>query len=75
MHDYVPQLISYLKDSETDKTVKVKCITALAETYYVAQNDYSSLIEETMSIINSAAERCIDPGELDTETMVYVKDL
>ena len=75
MKEYVPLLIKYLNDSETDKSVKVKCITALAETYYVAQDDFENMIEDTMSIINSVAEKCINPGQLDSDTMAYVKNL
>jgi len=77
MREYVPLLIKHLKSTDIERTVKVRCISALAETYQLAGKEFESHIDETMKIFISAAGRCQSSGiqDSDQEMVGYIKVL
>lgn len=71
LDQYAPLLLDHLKSTNVERTVKVRCISALAETCVLAKGKFDRHIEKTMSIFNSAAKRCVDADINQNEPEIY----
>lgn len=74
---FIPILIKHLKSGDVDRSVKVRCISAIAETYLIGGAKFDRYIEQTMQMLNSAANRCVklDADNADNDVFDYVLSL
>lgn len=75
---YLPILFEHLQSNEIDRSVKVRCIPVISETYQADKtNRFDQYIDQTMSVYLAAAERCInhDLSESDIDVVEYIKGL